>query len=54
MGGGGGGWLWWVVVVKSFYVKPNCCVEVRLRLGWGFDNYDGRGSGNLHTAMLCL
>ena len=26
VGGGGGG------------VKPNRCVEVRLRLGWGFDN----------------
>ena len=30
----GGGWG----LQSHFHVKPNRCVEVRLRLGWGFDN----------------
>ena len=34
VGGGGGGGGCKVI----FSVKPNRCVKVRLRLGWGFDN----------------
>ena len=30
--------LWWVGMHSHFHVKPNHCVEVVLRLGWGFDN----------------
>ena len=41
-GGGGGG------AVKSFSCKTQRCVEVRLRLGWGFDNYSRKPLGIGH------
>ena len=51
---GGGGW-WWVVVVvvvKSFSCKPNRCVDVRLRLGWGLDNDNRFDSFKIYKGLL--